>query len=136
MTPKEARSREKVDVKQFPKHDFEVRVIVWGTKDVKYKDSFEDWNDLYVRGTISKQVLETDTHWRWRELGSFNYRWKFKVGYPFDYDEEYGRNILKISLWDRDITKSNEMIWETYLDLNDYNTFVKAYKRDDAIYMK
>ena len=50
-----------------------------------------------------------------------------------DYDEEYGRNIFTFSLWDRDIIKSNEMICEARLDLNDYNTLVKAYKRQETV---
>lgn len=110
MTPKEAKARPPVDVRPFPKRPFELRVIVWGTKDVKFMDSMSDANDLYVKGKFGKNELETDTHWRCREKGSFNWRMKWKFTYPFDYDEEYGMNMFTISLWDRDITKSNEMI--------------------------
>ena len=132
MTAKEAKARKPVDVRPFPKKPFELRVIVWGTKDVKFMDTAEKWNDLYVKGKFGNQELETDTHWRWREKGSFNWRWKFDLDFPFDYDEEYGRNIFTFSLWDRDIVKSNEMIWETRVDLNDYHTLVKAYKRNKS----
>jgi len=110
MSPKEAKIRPKIDVRPFPINEFELRVIVWGTKNVKFRDSLTDANDLYCKGKFGRETLETDTHWRCRERGSFNWRWKFKFKYPFDYDEEYGRNIFTISLWDRDITKSNEMI--------------------------
>ena len=41
MNPKEALTREKVDIRPAPKRDFEVRVIVWGTKYVKFKDTLE-----------------------------------------------------------------------------------------------
>ena len=136
MTPKEAKNRPKVDIRPFPIKEFELRVIVWGTKDVTFKDSITDANDLYWKGTFGRSTLETDTHWRCRDVGSFNWRWKYKFTYPFDYDEEYGRNIFTISLWDRDITKSNEMICETRLDLNDYETLVKAYKRDEVVKMQ
>lgn len=110
MTPKEAKMRPILDVRPFPKEPFELRIIVWGTKDVKFRDTAEECNDLYVKGKFGNQELETDTHWRCREKGSFNWRWKFKLDFPFDYDEEYGREYLTISLWDKDIVKSNEMI--------------------------
>lgn len=36
-------------------------------------------NDLFGRGGIMRgnNYLETDTHWRCRNIGSFNWRWKF-----------------------------------------------------------
>jgi len=135
MSAKDAKLRKPIDIRPFPKKPFEIRIIVWGTKDVPFMDKAEKCNDLYVKGKFGNTELETDTHWRCRENGSFNWRFKFKTEFPFDYDEEYGRNIFTFSLWDRDIIKSNEMIWETRLDLNDYNMLVKAYKRDKAVKM-
>jgi hypothetical protein len=105
--------------------DFEVRVIVWETKEVKCKDVATSCNDLFVRGTIGNQVLETDTHWRCRVKGSFNWRWKYKMQLPLDPDEDFGKNILNVSLWDRDIITSNEMICETQIDLNDHDILKK-----------
>ena len=136
MTPKEAKIRPKVDIRPFPKRDFELRVIVWGTKDVRFSDEFTEANDLYCKGTFGKETLETDTHWRCRDKGSFNWRWKYNYSFPFDYDEEYGNNLFTISLWDRDVVKSNEMICEARIDLNDYETLTKAYKRNDKVSMK
>lgn len=112
LSPKEAKLIKPLDVRPFPKKDFELRVIIWGTRDVKFRDVAEKCNDLYVKGKFGKEELDTDTHFRCRELGSFNWRWKYKLSYPFDYDDEYGRNIFTFSLWDMDIIKSNEMICE------------------------
>ncbi|CAI2384461.1 unnamed protein product [Moneuplotes crassus] len=135
MSAKEAKQRTPTNVCPFPKKPMEIRVIVWGTKDVKFLDTAEKCNDLYVKGIFGKKELETDTHWRCRGNGSFNWRWKYKTKFPFDYDEEYGRNVLTFSLWDRDVTKSNEMICECRLDLNDYNTLIKSYKRGKSVKM-
>jgi hypothetical protein len=108
---------------------------VWGTKDVKFRDTHEECNDLYVKGKFGNEELETDTHFRCREKGSFNWRWKYKFTYPFDYDEEYGSNIFTFSLWDKDLIKSNEMICETRLDLEDHKMLQKCYKREEAVKM-
>lgn len=110
MTNKEAKSRKPVDVRPFPREPFELRVIIWGTKEVRFGDTVTEANDLYVKAKFANVELDTDTHWRCREKGSFNWRMKYKYEYPFDYDEEYGKNIMHFSLWDRDITRSNEMI--------------------------
>lgn len=64
MTPKEAKIRKPVDVRPFPKQPYELRVIVWGTKDVRFGDTVTDCNDLYVKGKFANEELETDTHWR------------------------------------------------------------------------
>lgn len=62
-----AKSREPATV-IYPKEQlpYELRVIVWQTKDCVFKDEATKANDLYARGGVQRgdMFLETDTHWR------------------------------------------------------------------------
>lgn len=96
MESKEASSKPKIDVSPLPRQDFEVRMIVWGTREVIFKDEATKCNDLYAVGINGRTSLETDTHWRCREKGSFNWRWKFPMTLPLDPDEDYGKDIITL----------------------------------------
>lgn len=117
----------------FPKEElmFELRVIVWETKNVVFKDEQEGCNDLYVRGKTkrSPEFKETDTHWRCRGTGSFNWRWKIPITLPIDQNKNYGEDKFIIQLWDRDLIGRNELIGEAEIDLNIHNMLKKAYAR-------
>lgn len=112
LDPKVAGSTPRYDIRPPPKEEYELRVIVWGTRDCVFKDALEGCNDLFLKGTLGPKTLETDTHWRCRAKGSFNWRWKFPVTLPLDVDDDYGGDILKLQLFDRDIVGSNELIGE------------------------
>lgn len=71
-------------------------MIVWGTRDLKIKDELEGCNDLYMRGMLDRKELETDTHWRCRTKGSFNWRWKFPMSLPLDPDEDFGKDLFTV----------------------------------------
>ncbi len=98
LEPKVAKRTQKWNISPPERIDAELRVIVWQTKDVKFHDLSEKCNDLYARGEIDSQILETDTHWRCRNRGSFNYRWKFPMVLPIDRDnpEEMYKDKLKV----------------------------------------
>lgn len=71
------------DIKPRPKKDFEVRVVVWDTKELKEMD-VEGTSDVFVRayfdGTSSK---DTDCHYRCKDgVASFNYRLLYNVTLP------------------------------------------------------
>ena len=87
-------------------------MIVWGTKDTVFKDETTKCNDLFLVGIHGDKTLETDTHWRCREKGSFNWRFKFPIFLPLDPDEDYGKDILTLQMWDRDIVAANDLIGE------------------------
>ena len=61
------------------------------------KDELEGCNDLFLKGSLNGKELETDTHWRCRGKGSFNWRWKFPITIPLDSDEDFGKDVLKVS---------------------------------------
>ena len=125
FTVKEAKVNIPFNITPPPIKEFEVRVIIWGAKNVIFKDTVEKCSDLFIQGTLGDKVVETDTHWRCRGVASFNYRWKFQIKLPLHGEEDYGKDILKISQWDRDIVKSNEMISETSLSLNTHKMLKK-----------
>ena len=66
------------------------------------------------------KFLETDTHWRCRNIGSFNWRWKFEVNLPVDENKNYGEDKFLMQLWDRDIIARNDLIGEIEIDLNQH----------------
>jgi hypothetical protein len=97
-----------------------LRVIVWGTRDCVFKDETEKCNDLYVKAILWNKELTSDIHWRCREKGSFNWRFKFPMSLPFqDPDEDYGKDILKLQLIDKDIIDADDIIGEVDIPLND-----------------
>lgn len=118
VDPKVASSVPRFNIQPLPKEEFEVRVIVWGTRDMVIKDTLEGCNDLYLKGILNGKELETDTHWRCRDKGSFNWRWKFPISLPLDPDDDYGKDVLQLQMWDRDVAKANDMIGEHSLFLN------------------
>ena len=90
---------------------WELRVIVWRTRDVLPHDYFTEMNDLYaVVAYGTAPAMHTDTHWRCRDgCGSFNWRCKFplRLGHRRRVDER-----LTVQLWDRDVLKYNDNIGE------------------------
>lgn len=105
------------DVKPRPQKDYEVRVVIWGTKDLTKMD-VEGTNDVFVRGSFDSAELgksatckrETDTHYRCSNgLASFNYRFLYDVKAPALHDDP-GAYIYNIECWDRDFFASNDLI--------------------------
>lgn len=104
---------------------------MWITRNVVFKDELSGANDLYVRGKCKRgdDWKETDTHWRCRGTGSFNWRWKIPIALPIDPNKDYGMDRFVIQLWDRDLIGSNDLIGECEIDLNTHNMLKKAYSR-------
>jgi hypothetical protein len=127
MSSEEASAFEVDDVGLKPKEIFEVRVIIWKSKDVPPMDTTEGMSDLFVKcWPESCKEQETDTHWRCKNgKASWNYRLLFDV--------ELGHNTramkfpyLYFQLWDRDILKWNDCAGEGTINLSSY--YKKAYK--------
>jgi len=104
---------------------WELRVIVWRTRDVLPHDYFTEMNDLYaVVAYGTAPAMHTDTHWRCRDgCGSFNWRCKFplRLGHRRRVDER-----LTVQLWDRDVLKYNDNIGEVVVPLQRF--FAKAFR--------
>jgi hypothetical protein len=81
MTPEVAGVFPPDDVSLPPTALFEMRVIIWKSKDVPPMDSFEGMSDLFVKvWPEGCDPQETDTHWRCKKgKGSWNYRLLFEI---------------------------------------------------------
>lgn len=66
ITPKDSKKAgdEPYDITPEPVRDFEMRLIIWKTKDIEMMD-FEGTSDVYVRSYMNVDDDHlTDTHWR------------------------------------------------------------------------
>ena len=102
----------KWDLTPQPLLEYEVRLVVYDTKDTLMMDA-EGTSDVFVKAFIDdKDKRETDTHYRCQtKKASFNYRLLFTVKAPRkNYD-------LTVQTWDRDLFKANDFIGESQLPL-------------------
>lgn len=129
MKPEVATAFPPDDVALPPTQIFEVRVVIWKTKNVPPMDSLEGMGDLFIKcWPEGCKPQETDTHWRCKKgKASFNWRLLFDV--------ELGHSTramkfpyLHLQLWDRDILKWNDCAGEGTIDIGRY--YRKAYKRN------
>jgi hypothetical protein len=125
MTPAQAARYPPVKITPPPPQEFEVRVIVWGTRGVRLDVA---GNDLFVRAQLhGDKEQETDTHWRCKDgNASFNWRMRFRALLPSKFP------YLTIQLYDRDIAKYNDMISEAVLDLG--KPFKRAMKSKGPVH--
>jgi hypothetical protein len=102
------------DISPKPPQEFQMRVCVFGTKDIAMMD-VEGTSDVYIRAFFDsrKDALETDTHYRCQTgTASFNYRLNYKVTYPRTHYK------FTVQAYDRDFFKSNDIIGSADIDLN------------------
>lgn len=103
--------------------EFELRVIVWDTRDVVAQDASstgEEMSDQFVRCNLQgyeSRYVSTDTHYRsLNGEGNFNWRMKF----PFHYlaAEEKMVLIKKDSMfsWDKTATKVDPILCSSVWD--------------------
>ena len=73
-------SMENMDIRPTPVEMYEMRLVIWKTKDVENMD-WEGCSDIFVRAFVDPDDDRiTDTHWRCQNgKGSFNYRLNFPV---------------------------------------------------------
>jgi len=123
MTPEEAATNPKVPIGPPLPRPFELRVIIWNTKDVAFKD--KGMSDIFVVAFVEGvESQKTDIHWRSENgEGMFNWRMLFPITLP------YKTPRFRIQIWDKDLLNPNDVIAEANLNLNGF--FKKAYK-DEA----
>ena len=76
------------DIKPRPQKDYEVRVVVWDTKDLVPMD-VEGTNDAFCKAFFDPKIIkETDTHYRCGTgAASFNYRLVYNIKAPTPKDD-------------------------------------------------
>lgn len=126
LTPEQAKRIPKTAIMpRFPL-ECELRVIIWRTKNVKFRD--ENMSDIYVTGILAETSEEqrTDTHWRsMNGKGEFNWRMIYDVQIPGRYPR------FKVQIWDRDIFHRNQSIAEATINLK--GIFKKMYRENRPI---
>jgi Ca2+-dependent lipid-binding protein len=102
------------DISKKPEEDFEVRVIIWDTEELKIMDS-EGTTDGFVRVFFdSGSSKDTDTHFRNTDgKCSWNYRLLFPFRYPSTKYE------LTVQAYDLDLFKSNDFIGQKVINLKE-----------------
>ena len=101
------------NISKRPITNFDIRLIIWDTKDVKIMD-WEGTSDIYVRAFFDSvnQTKRTDTHYRsMNGKGSFNYRLHFDVENPSR------KQVLSLQVWDADLFSKNDFIGDSSLNL-------------------
>lgn len=87
MTQAEAAQYPIVNIAKPPPKPFELRLIIWRTKNVISMDRLTHMNDMYGKVWIKDgKPQETDIHWRAKKgRGSFNWRMKFDLELPMKF---------------------------------------------------
>jgi len=105
-----------INIQPPPPVEYELRVIIWGCKEVTIKDTLTDANDLYITGAIDTPgvpIQSTDTHLRSHNgKGNFNWRMKFPIKLP---TKHYPR--FRLQVWDLDFFSPDDSICEAYFSL-------------------
>jgi len=130
LLPADAKKTPMLHIKPPPPEEYEIRVIVWGTKEITIKDLITQQNDLYVTcnpGIKGVKTQRTDTHLRSKKgIGNFNWRMKFPVHLP---TKTWPR--LRFQVWDMDFFSPNDSICEQVITLK--GLCKKAVKKKDRI---
>ncbi|RHY35089.1 hypothetical protein DYB32_000418 [Aphanomyces invadans] len=119
LSPKDGAVYPPVDIALPPPVQFELRVVIWKTKEVPSFDELTDMNDLFVRCQLEGgDYQDTDIHWRAKKgKASFNWRMKFPV--TLGHKQHNSKfPYFKMQLWDKDIFSSNDCIAEGILDMS------------------
>lgn len=102
------------DISKKPEEEFEVRVIVWDTEELKIMDC-EGTTDGFVRCFFdSERAKDTDTHFR-NQDGKCS--WNYRMLFPFTYPSENYK--LTVQAYDLDLFKSNDLIGQTTIDMTE-----------------
>jgi hypothetical protein len=117
LTLAEAKKTPLLNIKPPPPIPHELRIIVWGTRDITISDLITEQNDLYVtchvQGSDISQKETTDTHLRSKKgLGNFNWRMKYPLSFPM---KQWPR--VRFQVWDKDFFSANDAICEVQLSL-------------------
>lgn len=127
LTEKEAARLPIKNIAPPPPKPFEMRMVVWETKNVVIEETKVD---IFIAAMLDGgERQETDVHWNSNDgYGSFNWRMKFPIMIP------YPKPRLKIQLWDKDLLSPNDVKAECVLNLDKY--FKRAFKRDQGFEFK
>jgi Ca2+-dependent lipid-binding protein len=113
----EAPNVKKWDITAKPAEHLEIRVVVWGSKNLKMMDA-EGTCDAFVRLFFDpKHKKETDVHYR-NSDGKAN--WNYRLLFPFDYNSsKMNENdcTLTVQTYDLDLLTANDLVGQATINL-------------------
>ena len=102
------------DISKKPEEEFEVRVIIWDTEELKMMDG-EGTTDGFVRVFFeSDDSKDTDTHFR-NSDGKCS--WNYRLLFPFHHPSKNYK--LTVQAYDLDLFKSNDLVGQHVIDLKE-----------------
>ncbi|KAF0685796.1 Aste57867_22404 [Aphanomyces stellatus] len=118
LTPHDGSLYPPVDIALPPPTAFELRVVIWKTKEVPNFDEFTEMNDLFVRCQLEgSDYQDTDIHWRAKN-GKANFNWRMKFPVTLGHKQHNSKfPYFKMQMWDKDIFSSNDCIAEGIVDM-------------------
>jgi len=127
LTPDQAKNNPPEPIAPPTPLEYELRVIIWDTKEVIFKDA--KMSDIFVTCYPEGQKPQiTDTHWRSEDgTGSFNWRMKFPLILPTNIPK------FKMQIWDKDLLNPNDAICEANLNLRSFYKKAHNNKSDREI---
>ncbi|RQM29347.1 hypothetical protein B5M09_011821 [Aphanomyces astaci] len=102
LTPVDATASPAVNISLPPIEMFEVRVVIYKTKEVMPGDDLSEMSDLFIKLWMlsnNDKAQHTDIHWRAKNgKASFNWRMKFDIALPVDPQNELdkGTYIVRV----------------------------------------
>lgn len=125
------------DITPVPVDEYEVRIVVWDTKDIPMMD-VEGTTDGFFKAFFDpNESKETDTHFRNQDgKCSFNYRLLLPVKFQKTHDRFNKNTVLTIQGFDRDLFSSNDLFGQATLDLKELLTDSQLAKRPISLSKK
>eukprot|EP01091_Cochliopodium_minus_P000588 TRINITY_DN10526_c0_g1_i1.p1 TRINITY_DN10526_c0_g1~~TRINITY_DN10526_c0_g1_i1.p1 ORF type:complete len:683 (-),score=269.35 TRINITY_DN10526_c0_g1_i1:77-2125(-) len=118
LTQEQAQQNPLVNILPPPPQVFEVRLIIWDTKDVAFRDEknliSNKMSDVFISAYIEgvSKPQKTDIHWRCEDgKALFNWRMVFRMTLPTAHPR------LKVQMWDKDVIAPNDAICEANFNL-------------------
>lgn len=97
--------------------DFEMRLIIWETKEIPMMD-IEETSDVYVAAFVNpKNKKTTDTHFRCTN-GDASFNWRILERIP--YNPKSNNTNLTLQVYDKDLFDSDDYICSANINLKEF----------------
>ena len=117
----EANSIPEYDIRLPTQRQFEIRLIIWETRNIPSDDPNDPNIDMYCKARLtgSDDWQTTDTHLRAKKgIGSFNYRMKFPVMLPPKPSDVDGWGCLFLQIYDFDLLSANDLLFTREVNIS------------------
>lgn len=133
LEQEQARRQKAEEIAYQPDEEYELRVVLWNTRSVRFGDPKKRDDDVDQRVVVISNfdgvynqdaVKQTDVAWI---SASGNAEWNYRMVWPVTLPAKVPR--LKLQLWDENITSENEAIGECIYNLKPFFDRAQQYKQ-------